>query len=626
MNKAIKRNILMSSFNYDKEKVYWANKLPPEIFELDLFHNFKFACHDGEERAVVNRQFPAKLAAGLIKLSKDSDLSLYIVLLTGVKVLLQRYTDQGEILTYSPLYNKNITGRTLNQLVPLFDIISEEDSFKQTLLKVRETVLQGYQHQDYPVEEIVKSVNLHSEQCQSGLRCLLTNIHDGDELADSEKGIEFRFQRVEGNLELILSYPVKSYSAELMEQMVCHLIKILELALENFEITSDNLDLLSRDEREKLLSGFNNTRADFRSDQTIHRIFEEQVEKHPDQVAVIFQDQRLTYRELNERANQLARMLRQKGLKPDAVVGIMVYRSLEMLVGIMGILKAGGAYLPIDPDYPQARIEYMLKDSSTNILLTQNFLKDRSSFAGEIIDLNDQRLYTSDASNLEYINQPTDLAYIIYTSGSTGQPKGTMIEHRSVINRLNWMQKKYPITVNDTILQKTPVTFDVSVWELFWWAIEGAKVCLLEPGGEKDPGQIVETVEREQVTTLHFVPSMLNVFLEYLEAVPNVKRLQSLRQVFASGEALKVSQVEKFNQYLHAPLNTRLYNLYGPTEATVDVTYFDCPTGGEFERIPIGRPIDNIEIYILDQRGRLQPIGVQGELCIGGVGLAGLSK
>ncbi|WP_273479177.1 amino acid adenylation domain-containing protein, partial [Acetivibrio straminisolvens] len=219
------------------------------------------------------------------------------------------------------------------------------------------------------------------------------------------------------------------------------------------------------------------------------------------------------------------------------------------------------------------------------------------------------------------VNDARSLAYVIYTSGSTGKPKGAMIEHYSVINRLGWMQRKYPIGKEDTILQKTPYTFDVSVWELFWWFFEGSKVCFLEPGGEKDPGVIIDEVERSGITTMHFVPSMLNMFLEYLEEGTGLERISSLRQVFASGEALGTKQVARFNRLLGKRHGTRLINLYGPTEATVDVSYFDCPLDEDIDLVPIGKPIDNIRLYIVDKYNNLQPVGIPGELCIAGDGV-----
>lgn len=377
------------------------------------------------------------------------------------------------------------------------------------------------------------------------------------------------------------------------------------------------------------MNEFNQSQSEFPGDKTLHRLFEEQVEQTPGKPAAIFKKQTFTYRELNEKANQVAWLLRHKDVKPDHTVAIMVERSLEMMVGLMAILKSGSAYLPVSPDYPEKRINLMLIDSSTKIILTQGKFVDKIKanldLQIEIINLEAEENYKDSPINLPHINGPQNLAYVIYTSGSTGKPKGVMIQHRSVVNRLHWMQKKYPLNESDTILQKTPFFFDVSVWELFWWSMLGASVCFLFPGFERFPQAIVETVETNHITTMHFVPSMMSTFLGYIENSGDILRLASLKQVFCSGEALKPAHVEHFNKTLYQHNDTRLINLYGPTEATVDVSYFDCPTGSgetDIQCIPIGKPIDNIQLYVMDKDFREQPVGTEGELCITGVGLA----
>jgi amino acid adenylation domain-containing protein len=330
-----------------------------------------------------------------------------------------------------------------------------------------------------------------------------------------------------------------------------------------------------------------------------------------------------TYAQLNDKVNCVAHRLRAEGVRPGDVVGVLTERSFAMIVGILGILKAGGAYLPLAPAYPPDRLDYMLQDSGAKVLLRHPRTAGRVAFAGCSLDLEDPALYAGPAGNPTLVNTPDDLAYIIYTSGSTGKPKGVMIEQHSVVNRLQWMQRAYPLDQGDVILQKTPYAFDVSVWELLWWALEGARLCLLPPGAESNPLAIMSAVRRERVSVMHFVPSMLSVFLEYLEGknAGVLAGLAPLRNVFASGEALTPSHVAKFNAVLGAATGARLINLYGPTEATVDVSYFDCPRSGDLERVPIGRAIDNMTLYVLKD-GRQAAPGEPGELCIAGVGLA----
>jgi amino acid adenylation domain-containing protein len=377
------------------------------------------------------------------------------------------------------------------------------------------------------------------------------------------------------------------------------------------------------------IARFNRTDRDFPDQATLLELIEARIQRHPLQPAVLCDHDRfwgtavLNYAQLNERANQIAHLLRANGVRSGQIVGIMVERSFAMIIGVLGIMKSGAAYLPLSPDDPPDRIRYVLADAGVGIVLVHGPTAPKAPSGVLVINLERPDVYNGHSHNPEPVNKPGDLAYVIYTSGSTGRPKGVMIEHRSVVNRLHWMQSAYPIDHRDVILQKTSYCFDVSVWELFWWAIEGATLCLLTPRGEKIPQAIVEMVRRHRVSVMHFVPSMLNVFLEYLDGKPAKvsEALVSLRHVFASGEALSPSHVRKFNAIVGSGTGARLTNLYGPTEATVDVTYFDCPTEGEMDRIPIGKPIQNIRAYIIKD-GCQVPVGQAGELCIAGVGLA----
>jgi amino acid adenylation domain-containing protein len=375
------------------------------------------------------------------------------------------------------------------------------------------------------------------------------------------------------------------------------------------------------------IARFNSTEAPFPDDATLQQLIEARIDERRPALAVLCDHDlslgapSLTYGQVNERANQLAHALSELGVGPGQVVAVMLERSFAMMIALLGIIKAGAAYLPIAPETPPERLDYFLTDAGVRILLTQADPIPRPGFSGRILNLQDCDLYRASTTNPNIINSPHDLAYVIYTSGSTGAPKGVMIEHHSLVNRLAWMQHAYPIGPGDVILQKTPYTFDVSVWELFWWALQGASVCMLPPGGERNPLAIVESVRKHRVTVMHFVPSMLSVFLQYLEAKPAaVAALASVRRVFASGEALTPSHVRRFHDIWGLQTGTQLTNLYGPTEATVDVSYFDCPAH-ELETVPIGRPIHNTKFYVI-RDGAQVPIGEVGELCIAGAGLA----
>ena len=349
-------------------------------------------------------------------------------------------------------------------------------------------------------------------------------------------------------------------------------------------------------------------------DQCLHQLVEQQVERSPNAVALVSGAEVLTYGELNARANRLAHHLRALGVGPDSLVGVCAERSLEMVVGLLGALKAGGAYVPLDPEYPKDRLAFMLQDAGVPVLLTQERLAAGLPAHGAKVvrlDADWERIARESAANPACITRPDQLAYMIYTSGSTGKPKGAMNHHRGICNRLLWMQDEYRLSATDKVMQKTPFSFDVSVWEFFWPLLTGARLVLARPGGHRDPAYLVNLIEEQQITVLHFVPSMLQIFLEQ----PGVERCVSLRDVMCSGEALPYELQEKF----FARLGANLHNLYGPTEAAVDVTYWKCEREGSRRIVPIGRPVANTQCHILDPELKPVPLGEAGELHLGGV-------
>jgi len=428
--------------------------------------------------------------------------------------------------------------------------------------------------------------------------------------------------------QLLLSIPEDGkecclvYDAEVIDDdSIARILEQFTTFVKSIVIEPDRrlaeLPLLSDEELHKILVEWNNTHVDYPQDTCLHQLFEAQVEKTPQLVAVVFEDQQLTYQELNIRANQLAHHLQSLGIGPDMLVGISVERSIEMVIGLLGILKAGGAYVPLDPTYPQERLAYMLEDSAVTVLLTQQRLVaclPQHSAHLVLLDADWEHIALAKLENPSTGVAPVHLAYTIYTSGSTGKPKGAMNTHQGICNRLLWMQQAYELTPSDRVLQKTPFSFDVSVWEFFWPLLTGARLIVARPEGHKDSAYLVRLIVEQEITTLHFVPSMLQVFLE----APSLEVCCSLRQVMCSGEALPKELQERFCLRLDA----KLHNLYGPTEAAVDVTFFACERDNTNQIVPIGRPIANTQIYILDSHLLPVPIGVPGEIYIGGVGLA----
>jgi amino acid adenylation domain-containing protein len=398
--------------------------------------------------------------------------------------------------------------------------------------------------------------------------------------------------------------------------------------LENLNRTNDlpvsKVDIVSPAEKHKLLLEWNATKAPYDSEIGITAMFERQVALTPDNTALVFDDGALTYHAFNQKINQLANYLLKLGIGPEERIGIYIERSANMVIAIYATLKVGAAYVPLDTNNPADRLQFIIDDSEIKILLTQSSLSAEFNPPGcRKIELdtgwNDIALESSENPPVKV--SPNNLAYLIYTSGSTGKPKGVMIENHSVINFINWRQKAYVLKPSETVLLKTPITFDISVLELFWPLFYGAKLGVLAPGADKFPDQIIETVEKFNVTFMQFVPSMLNVFLEFVNE-KTITKLDSLRFVSTIGEALPPDTVNKFNNIVYKTNKTRLINTYGPTETTVEVSYFECTSGQPLEIVPIGRPMDNTGFYIVDEHMNIQPVGVIGELLIAGDGMA----
>ena len=425
--------------------------------------------------------------------------------------------------------------------------------------------------------------------------------------------------------EIVIRY---TEGLDFFDEIKEHVVNFLE-RYSSFKLNRCNFsDLLRLSEKNlhKLLFEWNKTDVEYPKDKTVHELFEDQVAKTPDNIAVEYEGDNLTYRELNEKSNQLARYIRKEHkqevgeeLKPDTLIALCLDRSLEMIVGILGVLKSGGAYVPIDPKYPSERIKFILEDTGSRLLLTQNWLKKQLTMHSSIkvLSLDDTPYSQELASNLSPYSKSEDLIYVIYTSGTTGQPKGVMIKHNCVINLINWTQSTYELTNDDSVLQKSHYTFDASVWELFWVNCYGAKLVLARPEGHRDSDYLHELIKSTNVTILQFVPSMLEVFGEFLTQnglyLPN-----GVKVIFCGGEELREGVVRKYYE-LSKNSEFALYNVYGPTECSIDVTYKLCKLG---EQVRIGSHIQNTKLYVLDVRMNPVPVGVIGELYVGGACLA----
>ncbi|PUA26609.1 MAG: hypothetical protein B0W54_22975 [Cellvibrio sp. 79] len=645
-----------------QQREFWLSLLPDNLPLLDLPTDYSRPAKSSYRGKSLHLELAPALAEKLHNACQQQGYTLYMVTLAAFGILLHKYSRQQDLIIGTPAMGRQhpdlqtVTGMLVNTLA-LHLTPTADSTLKNYLGQIKQMVIGAIDNQGFLFEELLNHINPVTDNSRNPVFDVFFSLVTEELGQFSLPGTqttprEFEFpiakfdlsltvyERATG-IDLTLEYATDLFKAETAQTLLQHYQMVIT-QLGDYLAGSDTQDIAKQigeltlvDDFEKhiLLGEFNNTAKEYPIEQTLSHVFETQANKTPDNIAVAFADSQLTYEQLNARANQLARHLRDLGVSRDKIIAVVLERSLELPVALFAILKAGGAYLPIGPNLPQDRIDYMLDDSQAQLVISHSqFSTQLENFSGQQL-LIDQWLLQGDLSSIDNNNLnansgPDDLAYIIYTSGSTGRPKGAMIEHRAVLNRIFWMQDQYPLTEHDVILQKTPYTFDVSVWELFWWSFAGASVYFLAPDAEKDPQAIFSCIDEQKISVLHFVPSMLNASLEYLSAstlgsptMSAAHKLQSLRNVFASGEALSPAQVENFNRLIHTSSGAQLINLYGPTEAAIDVSWFDCPTSGTITRIPIGKPISNIRLYILDEQQRLVPRGIAGELYISGTGV-----
>ncbi|MGI0783078.1 non-ribosomal peptide synthase/polyketide synthase [Pseudomonas aeruginosa] len=624
----------------ERQLEYWRGKLGERHPVLELPTDHPRPAVPSYRGSRYEFSIEPALAEALRGTARRQGLTLFMLLLGGFNILLQRYSGQTDLRVGVPIANRNraevegLIGLFVNTQV-LRSVFDGRTSVATLLAGLKDTVLGAQAHQDLPFERLVEAFKVERSLSHSPLFQVMYNhqpLVADIEALDSVAGLSFgqldwksRTTQFDlsldtyekgGRLYAALTYATDLFEARTVERMARHWQNLLRGMLENPQASVDSLPMLDAEERGQLLEGWNATAAEYPLQRGVHRLFEEQVERTPTAPALAFGEERLDYAELNRRANRLAHALIERGVGADRLVGVAMERSIEMVVALMAILKAGGAYVPVDPEYPEERQAYMLEDSGVELLLSQSHLKLSLAQGVQRIDLDRGAPWFEDYSeaNPDIHLDGENLAYVIYTSGSTGKPKGAGNRHSALSNRLCWMQQAYGLGVGDTVLQKTPFSFDVSVWEFFWPLMSGARLVVAAPGDHRDPAKLVALINREGVDTLHFVPSMLQAFLQD----EDVASCTSLKRIVCSGEALPADA----QQQVFAKLpQAGLYNLYGPTEAAIDVTHWTCMEEGK-DAVPIGRPLANLACYILDGNLEPVPVGVLGELYLAGRGLA----
>ncbi len=611
MDKYFSKQLDVAASQYTKEKEYWLNRLAGELETVGFQPDYS-SVSEGKKPAAVTVELPEEIVLELIKLGNNSELRLYIAVTAGLIALLHKYTDRDDIIIGAPIFKQAVEGQLVNTVLTLRNSIPRNISFRQLLMQVSRTLYEANENQNYPIETLLYKLDIpYSREAYFPLfdaAVLLENLHERRYLDRVHLKMIFSFgwEREENRIRVKVEYDAQLYQEERVKRIIKHFIVLLEAVFCNMDLELGQIDIVPEEEKKQLLEEFNATDSAYPYDKSLHQLFTEQAARTPDIVAVVGNKNKsgetvqLTYKELNKNSDQLAHVLKEKGVLAGDIAGIMDGRSVEMIIGLLGILKSGAAYLPIDSEYPEDRINFMLTDSSARVLVKQ------VSGDTEVIDLVKIIGPISPIGPITH-ESPTQPCYIIYTSGTTGNPKAVMIEHCNAVNTVSWFARQYRVGVGTHVLQTTDCTFDPSVEQIFGTLLHGASLYLISKEMLGDLYRLRRFIAENQVHVINFVPMLLK---ELLGAGPV---LGSLRAVISGGDRL-----EEETKNVIIEKGYELFNHYGPTEITVDALAAKC---SRKDGVTLGKPISNVRCYIVARTGLLSPVGVVGELLVGGDGV-----
>jgi amino acid adenylation domain-containing protein len=633
--------------NLFSHKIYWLNQLAGELPETNIISDYlRPELYQGKNTAIAFK-LSERLSQAVIGVARGSYFGIYLLLLSAFNILLHKYTSNKNAVfgvpSYQPIARKN---KIVNIVLPLYLSINNELTFKEFLSQVKEAVISAYTHQNYSIEELLdlfKIPKIRNRSAIYDIVVLLENIHNKDCLANLKNDLTVSFLVNGSGIEGKIEYDRSLFKDEAIATIINQYLTVIESIVENINVPVADIVIYSETEQQ-LLKEFNKNTKTYPIDKTIQDLFVEQVAKTPNEIAVVCLQDKLTYLELNTKVNKLAALLRKLGVEKGDFVGIFQARNSKFLISILAILKAGGVYVPLDCTYPPERIKYMLTNSEVKILLTQSSLL--SMFAGEIEDYRYlKHIICSDTNdlieskianinlysqldieqlapeNIKQLNKGSDRAYTIYTSGSTGLPKGAIVRHNGAINHIYAQFDALELQKGFSFLQSAPASSDISVWQFLAPILFGGKTVIADKETVCNPEQLFKLIKQEQITLVELVPVVLSSLLDYISQLPTQERLLSdLQCMIITGEYVAVELV---NRWLSLYPAIKVANAYGPTEAADDITQFIAtkPLSANQRTVPIGKPLANLNLYILDSQMQLQPIGVPGEICVSGIGV-----
>ena len=635
---AVWENEQLAKDNFKDSKTFWIKQFEDDIPILNMPTSYPRSATKSYKGSTyvtsLSKDIQDKITAIAIKYNATP----YMIMLCAYYILLYKYTNQEDIIVGSPASGRMYTelepliGMFVNS-IPLRNKFSSSDTFEKLLQRVKDICIEAFAHQNYPFDELVNDLNIHRDTSRNSLFDTMF-IYQTDELSNNislgdlngtpciatsntskfDISVEVVPQKTE--LKLSFEYCLDLFNEDFINNFSKHYKNILSTVLENPEIKISNISMLSETEKNKILYDFNNTKLKYEKNKTIANLFEAQVEKTPNNIALIFENTSLTYKELNEKSNQLANYLRSKGVKEGSTVGIILPRSLEVLVAMLGVLKAGGCYIPIDPNLPDNRINYMLSNSNVNIVLIKNTISESIKVDAKLdINLNNSDIYSGASNNLNISVNPESPSYMIYTSGSTGTPKGVVLKHKSLTNLATYLNKNVEFLkdeyANIPIVSITTISFDIFIFETLICLQRGLKVIIANEAEQNTPNLLDDLIAKHNIKAIQMTPSRMYIFINNQNLMPH---LNNLKYIVLAGEALP-------NDLLNRILklgDIKVYNGYGPSETTVFSSFTDVTN---YNEINIGRPLGNTRIYILDNDMNICPIGIPGEIYIAGDGV-----